>query len=117
MEELHAYGLASKDFVEVIRGDTILGYKAFQNMKTLWGELVYATLLEEVGGPIRCVLDKACIHKVLRHGLCHFSRHGKGGCRGCRYDARRLAGIWTAIRLGELERGEIYGGFIAVETG
>ena len=115
VEELHAYGLASKDFVEVIRGDTILGNKAFQNMKTLWGELVYATLLEEVGGAICRVLDKTCIHEVLRHGLCHFSGHGKGGGRGRGYDARRLAGIWTTIGLGELERREIYGGFIAVE--
>src|SRR5258706_16461829 len=117
VEELHAYWLASKDFVEVIRGDTILGNKAFQNMKALGGELVYATLLEEVGGAIRGVLDKTCIHEVLRHGLCHISRHGKGGCRGGRYDARRLARIWTTIGLGELERGEIYGGFIAVEAG
>jgi hypothetical protein len=51
---------------------------------------------------------------VLGHGLGHLTCHAKGRSRRSRHDARGVSRVWTTIGLGEFERGQVLGGFVAV---
>ena len=48
VEELHANWLRSKDVAEMVTIDAVAADEAFEDMKTLWGENVDATVLEEI---------------------------------------------------------------------
>lgn len=113
MEKFHANRLSLKDVADVISVDSVLAYESLEDVKTLGGELVNTSLPKEVGCGIYGVLYEAGIHKMLAHGFGHVPRHGKSG-RCCRCDdAGRLSGVWSTIRLGELERCEILSGLLA----
>jgi len=49
VEELHANRLGLEDMADMVRVDSILADEPLENMETLWGELVNAALLKEVG--------------------------------------------------------------------
>ena len=49
VEKFHANRLGLKDVADVIRVDSVLADEPLEDMETLWGELVNASLLEEVG--------------------------------------------------------------------
>lgn len=79
MEELDTDGLGSKDRLEMVRINPILADEPLEDMQSLGGKLIDATVLKEVGGGVRCIFYQPCIHEVLTHGLGHFAGHGE--CR------------------------------------
>ena len=65
MEKLHAYGLCDKDVGEMVAIDAVATDEAFEDVETLGGENVDATVLEEIGRGVCCVFDETSIHEVL----------------------------------------------------
>lgn len=97
MEELDADGLGLEDGLEVVGVDTVLGDKALENVKALWGELVDTAVLEEVGGRVGRVFDKPCIHEMLAHRLGHIAGHREGRCCRSRDDSRGFSWVRPTI--------------------
>jgi len=49
VEELHANRLGLEDMADMVRVDSVLTDEPLEDVETLWGELVNAALLKEVG--------------------------------------------------------------------